>query len=78
MATASSRSRIAIRPSVSAKSARRAAGAVVGRHGLVLPGAERCDDRHHEGAGRLDSAFGRAVRPTRGKTLVVMQVSGGS
>jgi hypothetical protein len=40
-----------------------------------LAGAPRRDDRHHEGADRLDPAELGAVRPTQGKTLAVMQVS---
>jgi NAD(P)H-dependent FMN reductase len=35
-------------------------------------------DRHHEGAGRLDSAGDGRRSPGQGKTLAVMQVSGGS
>ena len=44
----------------------------------MLAGTSRCHDRHHEGTDRLDPAVAQAVRPTQGKTLAVMQVSGGS
>lgn len=49
------------------------------RHGVVLSGAPWGNDRHLEGADRLDSSLSiGAVRPTQGKTLAIMQVSGGS
>jgi arsenic resistance protein ArsH len=52
--------------------------ALVGRPGLDQPGAARRNERGDEGADRLDSLSVGAVRPTQGRTLAVMQVSGGS
>jgi NAD(P)H-dependent FMN reductase len=45
---------------------------------VVFAGAPRRDDRPDENADRLDSAVGRRGAPDQGKTLAVMQVSGGS
>ncbi len=51
---------------------------MVGRHGLVLAGAPRRDGPHPKGADRLDSVIGRRGPAEAGKTLAVMQISGGS
>ena len=44
----------------------------------MQPRTARGHDRDHEGANRLDTLSLGAIRPTQGKTLAVMQVSGGS
>jgi hypothetical protein len=46
--------------------------------GLVLARTPRCDDRADEDADDWIPLSEGAVRPTQGKTLAVMQVSGGS
>ncbi len=51
---------------------------VVGGPGLDEPGAARRDDRRLQVPDRLGAAGARSVRPSQGRTLAVMQVSGGS
>jgi len=48
------------------------------RHGVVLARAPRRDDRPHETQIDWIPLSVGAVRPTQGKTLAVMQISGGS